>query len=279
MTTERYARPRRLAARLAALALWCLPVAAHAQSLAEHFPEDTGRRLHYQGYQRFGDGPVDDFSANIHLARTENTNGVFTTQLVGTVYGVDQFAARRLAPGASAPWVSDLLPIPGYLRHAPTRLGLWGPTAGSWTWVFMDGDPVVGHDFFVQLYPEFAPDIYLSGVVTVVGGSVATAAGSFDDVVVLDYEYDFGEQEIYDNSSTKIGSYHPTTYGSIWWAPGLGPVRVVEEHEWREVNCPGGCPDEEALEGVSQRRMEMELAATVGTNSQSWGELKVEGPR
>lgn len=270
---------RTLAARLALAGLLCLPVASSAQTLAEHFPEDTGRRLHYQGYQRMGQGPVDDFSAHIHLARTENTNGVFTTELVGTVFGADQVEARLRAPGASAAWVSDLLPIPGYLRHTPTRLGLWGPSLEDWTWVFMDDDPVVGDGFFVQLYPEFAPDIFLSGTVTVVGGSLPTAAGSFEDVVVLDYEYDFGEKEIYDQNSTQIGSYHPVTYGSIWWAPGLGPVRVVEDHEWRDVSCPGGCPDEEALEGISQRRMEMELSSSVATREQSWGELKAEGPR
>lgn len=279
MTRTGHPWTRSLAARLALAGWLCLPAAATGQTLAQLFPEDTGRRLHYQGYQRVDGGPVDDFSANIHLARTENTNGVFTTELVGTVYGLDQASALHRAPGASAAWVSDLLPIPGYLRHTSQRLGLWGPSLGNWTWVFMDGDPAVGANFFVQLYEFVAPDIFLAGTVTVVGGSVATAAGSFDDVVVLDYEYDFGEQEIYDNSATQIGTYHPITYGSIWWAPNLGPVRIVEDHEWRDVSCPGGCPDEEALEGVSQRRMEMELAATVGTDQQSWGELKAGGTR
>lgn len=137
-------------------------------------------------------------------------------------------------------------------------------------WVFVTSALTqVGDSFQLQLIPDLASDVYLTG--TFAGfENVTVPAGTFK-CLRMDYLVDYGTSVCTSASSPdSLGSFRAETAGSIFYASGLGPVRSEEELTYHEVlgEC-GVIPDE-----VGQRTVLELTSSTVPAKPTTWGRMK-----
>lgn len=138
------------------------------------------------------------------------------------------------------------------------------------SWVFVTSSLTqVGDSFQLQLVPDLAPDVYLTG--TFAGfENVTVPAGTFQ-CLRMDYLVDYGTSVCTSASSPdSLGTFRAETTGSVFYASGLGPVRSEEELTYHEVvgSC-GVIPDE-----VGQRVVVELTSSTVPARPTTWGRMK-----
>jgi hypothetical protein len=183
--------------------------------------------------------------------------------------------SQRMDPG---PWWPNFL-HGGYLLKTADRIEMWQDEWNHSTWTYLAAPVEVGQTFVHQLVPELADDIFLHGTVTAIDAAVSTPAGAFSPVVKMEYLIDYGISEIVDEMGTLLGTFHGETTGHVQYAPGVGPVDLLEEfvpYVWAE--CPGGpCPPEiEDYIGVPIQTIMMQLTGQpTPAIGMSWGSARV----
>lgn len=135
---------------------------------------------------------------------------------------------RALAGAAEVDIVGPLLVSGGAWEKTTEHIGLYGAVDTLLSWQFLDANVRPGHEFTFQLVPSLADDVFLHAHV-VHQGTVTTPVGTFANGVEVAYLIDYGVSGITEGGSPEILGYaRLITYGTVVYAPTVGPVRVYE---------------------------------------------------
>ncbi len=123
----------------------------------------------------------------------------------------------------------DELEVPllmgGYAFDA-TEAGLYsyGDISTNHSWIYLESDLSVGHEFTMQLVPELADDIFLYGRIWSVG-ELAIGERTYENCVECFYLIDMGVQVATDENGVVLYWGRAYLYGSVYYSPGVGPIR------------------------------------------------------
>jgi len=106
-------------------------------------------------------------------------------------------------------------------------IGSYGDLNTDLSWKYLESDLRPGSEFSMQLIPDLADDVFLHVRVLSVGTAV-TALGSFPRAIVVLYRVDYGVNEEADELGNAIGFSGGFGYGTITYAPRVGPVASYE---------------------------------------------------
>lgn len=133
--------------------------------------------------------------------------------------------ARRPAAGKE---LGDELQAPllmGGYAFAAAADGLYGygDLNDDYSWVYLESDLTVGHEFSMQLVPDLADDVWLHGRIWSVG-DLTIGGRTHEKCVECFYAIDLGVVEATDEGGQVIGRWRPLILGVVHYAPTLGPV-------------------------------------------------------
>jgi hypothetical protein len=155
-----------------------------------------------------------------------------------------------------------------------SQVGIWRGEIANWSWWWLLDNLTVGARFDQQLVPDLASNVYLHAEVKQILPQATLPSGTFNNVLVMEYVVDYGQQTITDESGHLIGTGRYETRGTISFAMGVGPIHSDEEFVVAELDCPSGCPPPHAPgEVLAQGELTLR-EPSVPDARRSWGELK-----
>ena len=134
----------------------------------------------------------------------------------------------RLASTAVTADVEEPLYLSGYAwEKTESYIGGYGDLNTLLSWLYLEEDLTPGHEFTIQLIPDLVDDVFLHARV-LAERSVSTDLGTYTHAIDVLYEVDYGVGEAFDDQFNVIGYIRTFDYGTITYAPGLGPVATYE---------------------------------------------------
>lgn len=284
-----------------AFALFTVPFTASAQvSMSDLWPNENGLRWEYR--QTLEMPETDPVQTTVAL-RFDGTAGLpGELEVQNLVEELPSATASLAAGGTSGPLMRNLWALRPDLRPALESRGFASsqPAAAAWesiflhgglwekteseirtwrtepsfqkSWLYLVADLSLGNSFQLQLVPELASDVYLTGTVSQTGEDVSVPAGNFSGAYRIDYEVDYGESICTSEGSPDgTGTFRAFTRGYVDYVAGIGPIQSQEELTYSQVmGCPGIVPD------VVAARVRMELLEIpLPVLPTTWGRLKV----
>lgn len=277
---------------------------APAQTLDQWWPHADGLDWSYDGHYEEATQLVSDsydFAASLTFAGTNSLGGETVQNLVGSLglIGLPRTDGRPagLGPVESRLWLARadlqaqlaaragravgdwplLLLHPadsniGFLADA-TSVGDWRDEIAARSWLYFSEPLTTGPNFTLQLVPDLATDVFLTGTISDTGATVQgpMSARSFDGCGIVEYTIDYGEATQTDEQGTVLGTYRMVTTGWVAFSSGIGPVAMTEQTEVVAIDCPA-CPFELG-DVVSQGALEL-TSASIPAAKTSWSELK-----
>lgn len=98
------------------------------------------------------------------------------------------------------------------------------------SWVYLEGPLRAGREFSLQLLTGLADDIWLHGRIWSVG-TRWIAGQRYAKIVECLYVVDLGEQSMVDEEGEPAGTMRSFIYGTVWYAPEIGPVGCRERSQ------------------------------------------------
>lgn len=137
----------------------------------------------------------------------------------------------RLAPAAAEGrplhWAPYL--IHGYAwSKVPAWIGTYGDVDTLLAWKFLESMVRPGHTFRQRLVPSLASDVWLNASVERQVSVQAPGGGTVANAIEVLYLLDFGVGAAVDAMGNVTGLFRTFDYGTVVYAPGVGPVSVVE---------------------------------------------------
>jgi hypothetical protein len=105
-------------------------------------------------------------------------------------------------------------------------IGTYGDADTRLAWKFLDADVAPGSSFTYQLVPALADDVFLHALVVRHGQQLHLR--SFGQEVQVIYLVDYGIAQATGPGGEPLGFYRGIDYGSVVYAPGVGPVLASE---------------------------------------------------
>lgn len=129
------------------------------------------------------------------------------------------------------PSASSILHLPWFLHGGAwekTRehIGTYGDLEQRLAWVFLEADVSPGSRFEYQLVPSLADDVYLHA--WVVPQNLQWKLKDFAKDIQVVYVLDYGIGQVTDESGNVLGYTRHVAYGTVVYAPGIGPVLCAE---------------------------------------------------
>jgi hypothetical protein len=118
-------------------------------------------------------------------------------------------------------------------------IGTYGVLDQRLAWKFLDADVSPGSSFVYQLIPSLADDVFLHG--WVVPRSRALRLKAYPRALQVVYVVDLGVSEVVDHVGTLLGYFRPIDYGTVVYAPGVGPV-LCSERFYAPSDDPAASP-------------------------------------
>lgn len=139
--------------------------------------------------------------------------------------------ARLAAAGIAAEDPPQSPPLPLFLHgyaweKTAEHIGTYGDVDTRLAWLYLPADVSPGTTFTWQLVPALAPDVYLHGMILRRGQQQRLPQYARDIQVV--YMVDYGISAAVDESGSPLGYFRAIDYGSVIYAPGVGPVESLE---------------------------------------------------
>lgn len=149
--------------------------------------------------------------------------------LAGRIAAFRTDAARLTAPAGTAS-VDEPLFLFGYAwEKTREHIGSYGDLNTRLSWKYLEADLDPGHEFTLQLVPDLADDVFLH--VRVLRERTATSAlGDHPRAIDVLYVVDYGTSETLDAGSNTTGYSRVFDYGTITYAPKVGPVASYERN-------------------------------------------------
>jgi len=105
-------------------------------------------------------------------------------------------------------------------------IGTYGDLDQNLAWKFLDADTKQGASFRFQLIPTVVDDVFLTA--WVVPNRLRNKDDRGGKSVEVVYVIDYGVSEGVDQTGAPIGFFRDIGYGSVTYAPGVGPVSMIE---------------------------------------------------
>jgi len=140
-----------------------------------------------------------------------------------------RLAAR--APSAATGGIRGFAPyfIHGYAwRKTPAWIGTYGDVDTLLAWKFLEAMVRPGHTFSHRLVPSLASDIWLHASVERMRAVDLPGGETVSNAIEVLYLIDFGVSSSVDAMGNVLGVYRTFDYGTVVYAPGVGPVRDDE---------------------------------------------------
>jgi hypothetical protein len=137
--------------------------------------------------------------------------------------------ARLARPGGAAidKWTPIL--IHGYAwLLAPRHIGAYGDADTLLAWKYLESDLRPGHEFRFQLLPLVSDDLWLWGSVERELTVQVPGVGAVPNAIEVLYLIDYGDAQLTDEQGNPLGHFRTFDYGTVVYAPGVGPVSVIE---------------------------------------------------
>ena len=132
----------------------------------------------------------------------------------------------RLASKATTADVDPPLYLFGYAwEKTDAYIGSYGDLNTLLSWLYLEADLTPGHEFTIQLVPDLADDVFLHARV-LADKAVTTDLGTVAHAIEVLYEVDYGVGEVF----LPLGYTRTFDYGTITYAPGIGPVATYERN-------------------------------------------------
>ena len=106
-------------------------------------------------------------------------------------------------------------------------IGTYNVAAELLAWKFLESDLAIGHEFTHQLLPDLDDDIWLHARI-IAQGTIVTPAGRFRKAVTCFYYIDYGVAGLTGDGPDILGYMRMLDYGTVSFAPEIGPVRSYE---------------------------------------------------
>lgn len=113
----------------------------------------------------------------------------------------------------------------GVWEKVEEYIGTYGDVDTLLAWKFLESDISTGHEFTFQLLPSITSDIFLHCRV-ISRGTVETQYGTYKNAVECLYMIDHGLSMMEPPEGTRY--YRIFDYGTITYAPGIGPIASYE---------------------------------------------------
>lgn len=140
--------------------------------------------------------------------------------------------------------LGDHLDVPlllgGYAFEA-TAEGLYsyGDLGTNHSWTYLEGALHEGSEFSIQLLPALGDDLFLYGRIWSVGDQTVGGV-TYANCVECFYLADLGVTEVVDENGLPLGLIRLYTYGSVFYAPEVGPVYCHEKSHTTALGFPAG---------------------------------------
>lgn len=119
--------------------------------------------------------------------------------------------------------------IHGYAwRKTPAWIGTYGDVDTLLAWKFLEAMVRPGHTFSHRLVPSLATDIWLHASVERRVAVQTPDGETVSNAIEVLYLIDFGVSSETDAMGNVLGRYRMFDYGTVTYAPGVGPVRDYE---------------------------------------------------
>lgn len=139
-----------------------------------------------------------------------------------------ELGLRAAARESASRDLMEPLLLHGYAwEKTSEHIGTYGDLDQLLAWKFLESDLTIGHEFTHQLVPELADDIWLHARIIAVG-TVRTPAGRFRKAVTCLYAVDYGVTQVSTQEEPLIGYARVIDYGTVSFAPAIGPVHSYE---------------------------------------------------
>lgn len=99
----------------------------------------------------------------------------------------------------------------------------YGDLNTDYSWLYLESDLSVGHEFSIQLVPDLVDDIFLDGRIWSIG-DLEVNGRTYESCVECFYVIDFGITIATDEEGNVLFSARSYLFGSVHYAPGFGPV-------------------------------------------------------
>jgi hypothetical protein len=200
----------------------------------------VGQNLETRIVEDVGIGPVTARIATAQIAAAAVPPGFLRALSVARPDLSRKLAAKwgPLIRTASASAVASIDPpnfLFGYAWEKTSEyIGSYGDLNTQLAWKYLVADLRPGSSFVMQLVPDLANDVFLYARV-LPGKSSSTEFGTFRNVVRVLYMIDFGVGTQTDDDGNSLGYFRVYSYGTVDYAPGVGPVASYE----RDLVQPG----------------------------------------
>ncbi|HET9252420.1 MAG TPA: hypothetical protein VFP58_09900 [Candidatus Eisenbacteria bacterium] len=135
---------------------------------------------------------------------------------------------RAATAGADFADVDPPLYLFGYAWTKTSQyIGSYGDLNTSLSWKYLEANLEPGHEFTLQLVPDLADNVFLHARV-LRERTVTTVLGDHPSAIDVLYMVDYGVNEVFDSQMNAIGYAHSYDYGTITYAPFVGPVATYE---------------------------------------------------
>lgn len=136
----------------------------------------------------------------------------------------------RLTSSTGAMDVDPPLFLFGYAWEKTREyIGSYGDLNTLLAWKYLEADLEPGHEFTIQLVPDLADDVFLH-VRVLSERTAATVLGDHPHSIDVLYLVDYGVSEQTDPDGNVTGYSHPFDYGTITYAPRVGPIATYERN-------------------------------------------------
>ena len=136
-------------------------------------------------------------------------------------------AARTLAPAGISSVYEPLFLFGNAFVKTREYIGSYGDLNLDLSWKYLESDLRPGSEFSMQLIPDLADNVFLH-VRVLRESTVETAIGSLPHSIVVLYRVDYGVSEVTNELGDPIGWSRYFGYGTITYAPRVGPVASYE---------------------------------------------------
>ena len=138
--------------------------------------------------------------------------------------------AVRLTSSAEAMDVDPPLFLFGYAWEKTREyIGSYGDLNTLLSWKYLEADLEPGHEFTIQLVPDLADDVFLHARV-LSERTATTVLGDHPHSIDVLYVVDYGVSAQTDEDGNLMGYTHPFDYGTIAYAPRVGPIATYERN-------------------------------------------------
>ena len=115
----------------------------------------------------------------------------------------------------------------------------YGDVDQDHSWTYLEGDLTVGSEFSIQLLSAFTDDLFLYGRIWNVG-DYTVGGMTYANCVECFYLVDLGVTPVVDEFGMPLGNIRAYIFGSVYFAPDIGPVYCHEKSHTVMMGFPAG---------------------------------------